>query len=209
MVEAQAELARDDLGAEARAGAQAGARGLGLDGLRDVAQAELLDEQRVEAGDRDVPGRHRDRRDAEPRAQRGEGLAELRAVEALRAAERRRRPARACTPASRTIRCAMGSQLPSPGTAACAGAAASRNVSAAISFRRMVWFVGTRAGVLELRCQPWTRQARQPRLKRDTSTVRRNTLTMGRGVATAHVRCERPGGEPAGRVAGRRAPRSR
>src|SRR5204863_3500873 len=66
-----------------------------------------------------------------------------------------------------------------------AGAAARSMAAAASSFRRMVWFVGTRARVLELRCQPWTRHARQPRLKRDTSTVRRKTLTIGRGVAIA------------------------
>jgi hypothetical protein len=87
VVEAQPELAGDDLGAEARPGMQARARGLGLDSLGHVAQPELLDEQSVEPEDRDVAGRHVHRRDTEPQAQRRERLAELRAVEALRTAE--------------------------------------------------------------------------------------------------------------------------
>ena len=72
MVGAQAEEAGDDLGPERGRRVQAGAAGDVLDVGGDVGEAEMADEPRVEAGDRDGLRRRRGLL-AERRAQLGAG----------------------------------------------------------------------------------------------------------------------------------------
>ena len=137
---------------KSRAGLQPRALRLGLHGLGDVAQPELLDEQRVEAGDGHVPAPDPHGRHAEPRAQRRERVVELAGFESLRAAEARRWEARAA-----------------PGLA---HHPLRDGVPAAEPADRGLGRRGARQQRHE-RDQPMTRHARHPRWNRDTNTIRR------------------------------------
>ena len=81
MVEAQAELPGDDLGAEARRRVQAAAPGLALDRGRHVGEAELVHEGPVEGGDRHARAEAAevDGRDGQAPGERVARLAQLRA----------------------------------------------------------------------------------------------------------------------------------
>jgi hypothetical protein len=152
VVEAQPELASDDLAGEARTRPQAGALRLRLHGLGDIAHPELLDKQLVEARDRDVGAPDAHGRDAEVRAERRERVVELGGLEALRAAE----------PAARQRRQHAG----------LAHHPLRDRVPAAQAAHRAL----RRQGAEQDRGdgdQPVTRHARQPRSNRETNTTRR------------------------------------
>ena len=87
MVEAQSQQASDHLASEARRWREAGLGGLALHGGGDIGEAELADQQPVEAGDADVPAGGGHRGHAEADGERAECLAHLAAGQQALAVE--------------------------------------------------------------------------------------------------------------------------